>query len=57
MGNNSGIGWVILFVLLIVLMFGGCVSTCMGGSHSSSHPTAKEQETAHYMGTHGYFDR
>ena len=57
MGNNSGIGWVIVFILAIVLMFGGCVATCTGSSHSSHYATDKEKETAQYMGTHGYFNR
>ena len=57
MNNGSGYGAVIVFVICIVLMFGGCAAACSGGSsHNTYKPGTIEYENSMYMGRHGYFD-
>lgn len=58
MANNSsgGGGGMVVFVIIFIVV--ALISGAMGcGSSKSSHtPTAKEKQTAQYMGEHGYFD-
>lgn len=37
MSNNKGMAWVVLFIILILMMCYGCVSTCVGSGSSSSN--------------------
>ena len=57
MNNGSGYASLIVFVICIVLMFGGCAAACSGGSsHNTYKPGTIEYENSMYMGRHGYFD-
>lgn len=59
MNNSKGMAWVVLFIILILAMCYGCVSTCVGSGGSSSDYSKRAQElgtsTKQYTDAYNYW--